>query len=360
MDSLTRRTEDRMRIISWECTSGNRVEVRRGKGGGQTLGWPGQGFRKHRGYGASVAFAKKHNEERHFQTNHGTFATNYPENSEIRKKKVCELESKLSAQQSVFVRPLSKSRNATTASFKIAYLLAKKKKPFQDGELLKEAFLACAESLFRGFSNKREIISAIQELQLSDSIVLRRIEAIADDMQSQLKRDVETCDWFSLQFDESTDNSDTSQLAVIIRMLFNDFTVKEELLKILPLKERARGENIYNVFKIHAAEIGLPLKKLSVITTDGAPAMIGRTNSFGKSLVHFPNMKKMTNDGNSEPSRFTGHLKKLLNQFEKRFQLPGVIRDGFLSTHSPLSNCNCHSNCKNYCLRSGKPRTGNT
>ncbi|KAG8229223.1 hypothetical protein J437_LFUL008860 [Ladona fulva] len=39
-----------------------------------------------------------------------------------------------------------------------------------------------------------------------------------------------------------------------------------------------------------------------------------------KSLVHFPNLEKMTNDGNFEPSRFTGHLKKLLNQFEMRFQ----------------------------------------
>ncbi|KAG8239555.1 hypothetical protein J437_LFUL018906, partial [Ladona fulva] len=39
-----------------------------------------------------------------------------------------------------------------------------------------------------------------------------------------------------------------------------------------------------------------------------------------KSLVHFLNMKKMMNYGNFEPSRFTGHLKTLLNQFEKRFQ----------------------------------------
>ncbi|KAG8234998.1 hypothetical protein J437_LFUL013878 [Ladona fulva] len=39
-----------------------------------------------------------------------------------------------------------------------------------------------------------------------------------------------------------------------------------------------------------------------------------------KSLVHFPIMKKMMNDGNFEPLRFTGHLKTLLNQFEKQFQ----------------------------------------
>ncbi|KAG8236786.1 hypothetical protein J437_LFUL018217, partial [Ladona fulva] len=167
--------------ISWECTRGDRVEVRRGKGGSQTLGWLGFGFRKHQGCGASVAFAKNHNEERHLQTNHGTFATNYPENSEIRKKNI-------SAQQSVFVRPVSKSKNATTASFKIAHLLSKEKKPLQDVELLKEAFLAGAERLFEGFYKKPEIISAIQELQLTDNTVLRRIEAIADDMRGQFRR----------------------------------------------------------------------------------------------------------------------------------------------------------------------------
>ncbi|KAG8212783.1 hypothetical protein J437_LFUL019749 [Ladona fulva] len=41
------------------------------------------------------------------------------------------------------------------------------------------------------------------------------------------------------------------------------------------------NHNIFkNVSKTYAAEIALPLKKLSAITTDGLPAMIGRTNGF--------------------------------------------------------------------------------
>ncbi|XP_035219288.1 protein FAM200B-like [Stegodyphus dumicola] len=115
-------------------------------------------------------------------------------------------------------------------------------------------------------------MSVIQDLQLSESTVLRRVEAIPDGMQSQ------HVDGFSLQFNESTDISDTSWLAVMIRMVFNDFSVKEELLKILPL--RTRGEDIYNVFKMFAAEIGLPLKNLLVIIIDKATAMTGRTNGF--------------------------------------------------------------------------------
>jgi hypothetical protein len=71
-------------------------------------------------------------------------------------------------------------------------------------------------------------------------------------MQTQLKSDLELCDWFSLQFDESTDISDTAQLATMVRMEFSDFTVKEELLKALSMKRQTKGEDIYNTFKTYA------------------------------------------------------------------------------------------------------------
>ena len=77
-------------------------------------------------------------------------------------------------------------------------MLAKKKKPFIDGELLKELFLTGADCLFDGFSNKRKIVAVIQDLQLSDDTVTRRIHGISRDIQTQLKTDLEICDWFSL------------------------------------------------------------------------------------------------------------------------------------------------------------------
>uniref|UniRef100_K7GCV0 Uncharacterized protein n=1 Tax=Pelodiscus sinensis TaxID=13735 RepID=K7GCV0_PELSI len=115
---------------------------------------------------------------------------------------------------------------------------------------------------------------------LSDNTVTSRIHAISSNMQTQLKDDLEICDWFSLQFHESTDISDTAQLAVMVRMVFSDFTIKEELLKVLPMKGRTKGEDIYNLFKSYATSISMPLHKLSAITTDGAPAMMGCTNGF--------------------------------------------------------------------------------
>ncbi|XP_023225070.1 zinc finger BED domain-containing protein 5-like [Centruroides sculpturatus] len=229
--------------------------------------------------GNSVAVPKKHNVECHFLTIHATFNINYPLKSEIRKKKIDQLKSNLFAQQSVFTRPALRSKNATIASLKISHILAKKKKPFQDGELLKEAFLTGADCLFEGFSNKCEIMSAIQDLQLSDNTITRRIQAISKDMQTQLKSDLEISEWFSLQFDESTDISYIAQLAVMVRMVFSDFTVKD-LLKILPMKGRTTGEDIYKIFITYAKLIDIPLQKLSAITTDGAPAMVGNVNGF--------------------------------------------------------------------------------
>ena len=64
---------------------------------------------------------------------------------------------------------------------------------------------------------------------------------MAEDLTQQLRKDIEDCECFSLQLDESTDVSDTAQLCVSIRMVFTNMTAKEELL---PMKEHTRGEDI--------------------------------------------------------------------------------------------------------------------
>jgi hypothetical protein len=66
----------------------------------------------------------------------------------------------------------------------------------------------------------------------------------------------------------------------MVRMVFSDCTVKEELLKILPMKRQTKCEDIYNSFKTSAMEMSLPLHKLSAISTDGAPGMLGSINGL--------------------------------------------------------------------------------
>jgi hypothetical protein len=70
-------------------------------------------------------------------------------------------------------------------------------------------------------------------------------------------------DWFSLQLHKSTDISDTAHLAVVAKMVFSDFTVKVELLKVLPTKMGKKSEDIHNTFKTYAEEISTHLHRLS-------------------------------------------------------------------------------------------------
>lgn len=66
------------------------------------------------------------------------------------------------SQQSFFYRLLLRSKNATSASLKLSYLLAKKKTFLQDGKLLKSAFHTSAGCLFESYSNKLEIMLSVQ------------------------------------------------------------------------------------------------------------------------------------------------------------------------------------------------------
>ncbi|KAG8451802.1 hypothetical protein GDO86_003847 [Hymenochirus boettgeri] len=68
--------------------------------------------------------------------------------------------------------------------------------------------------------------------------------------------------------------------AMFVRMVFSDFEVKEELVKIIPLKGHTRGEDIYSKVKEYLISENIQIQKLVSITTDGAPAFTGRTNGF--------------------------------------------------------------------------------
>ena len=166
------------------------------------------------------------------------------------------------------------------ASFKVSNLIAKKFKPFSEGDFIKEAFLEIADNLFDEFKNKKEIKATIQDLQLSRKTVTRRVEDISANLEQQLQKDTTDCVAFSLQLDESVDIGDTAQILIFIRMVFSDFSVKEELLGMVSLKGRTTGQDIFNAFYGFVGNINLELFKLVSITTDGAKAMIGCNNGF--------------------------------------------------------------------------------
>lgn len=50
---------------------------------------------------------------------------------------------------------------------------------------------------------------------------------MSGNLTEQLDWDLARCGWFSIQCDESVDNSSTAQLMIFIRMVFDDFSTKE-------------------------------------------------------------------------------------------------------------------------------------
>uniref|UniRef100_A0A8D9B6H1 Uncharacterized protein n=1 Tax=Cacopsylla melanoneura TaxID=428564 RepID=A0A8D9B6H1_9HEMI len=100
---------------------------------------------------------KKGNIERHFKSMHADVGKKFPPQSLMRKEKVKQLKSKLFEQQSTFVKKTLQNEAATIASFRVAKVIARRKKPYQDGEMIKEAFVEAGEALFAGFKNKTEM-----------------------------------------------------------------------------------------------------------------------------------------------------------------------------------------------------------
>ncbi|KAJ0171369.1 hypothetical protein K1T71_012919 [Dendrolimus kikuchii] len=85
---------------------------------------------------------------------------------------------------------------------------------------------------------------------------------------------------FSIALDESTDLSDTAQLAIFIRGVDKKFTVTEELLALQPLKGPTTGEDIFIEVQKVFTRFGLPWSKLIAVCTDGAPSMVGLRKGF--------------------------------------------------------------------------------
>ncbi|KAK7925082.1 hypothetical protein WMY93_007392 [Mugilogobius chulae] len=226
------------------------------------------------------AFMKKGNLRRHHETNHQTFKDSYPPKSALRQRKIAELKQALKAQQLCFTRPSSDMTALTEASFRVSHLLAQHKKPFTDGALIKEALLTTTDTLFSHFKNKNDIRNTLRSLPLGTTTVTRRIESLSKDVDHQVQKDLSNCEYFSLQLDESVDIVDTAQLVVFVRMAFSDSSTKEDFLTLLHLKERTRGEDIYNEVKRYMSDNNIPIHKLVAITTDGAPAMCGVHNGF--------------------------------------------------------------------------------
>ena len=198
---------------------------------------------------STVAIPKKRNVERHFRTVHRNYDTDFRPKSELRKRKVNELKSQLSGLQSFFPQLSSKAKTATEASFWLSHSIIKHKKSFQDGEMIKEAFIEAADLLFLDFKKTPEILSSIKALQLSRTTVTWHGEVMAEVLTQQLWKDIAHCEHFLLQLDESTDVNDTSQMCIFIRMVFYRYDCKRLAVNNSSYERTHAGRAHFSIFQ---------------------------------------------------------------------------------------------------------------
>jgi len=83
-------------------------------------------------------------------------------------------------------------------------------------------------------------------ISLNGNTIAQRIEEKANNVKQQLYEKSKQFLNFSITVDESTDITNTAQLAIFIRGVFDNFEVTEELLDLIPMTDTTTGV-IYNM-----------------------------------------------------------------------------------------------------------------
>ena len=116
---------------------------------------------------------------------------------------------------------------------------------------------------------------AFLNISLSGNTIAQRIEEMASNVKQQLHEKSKNFLNFSIAIDESTDITNTAQLGIFIRGVFDNFDVTEELLDLIPMTDTTTGSDLYNCVEKCLNELEVDWKTFSSITTNGAPAMLG-------------------------------------------------------------------------------------
>lgn len=207
--------------------------------------------------------------ERHLNTNHAALKDK-PTDFFVSKKS-CLKRMKLDSSGSFRME----NEKAVEASYKIALLIAKDKKPHTIGEsLIKPCLLtACSTVLGDDSYNK------FAKIALSNDTVKRRIDDMAIDMKNQLVQKLKNSSFFALQCDETTDISKQAQLLFYCRYI-DQKKFLEEILFSKNLETTTKAVDIFSALQTFLEANDLPWERVIGICTDGAQAMTGCRSGF--------------------------------------------------------------------------------
>jgi len=214
-----------------------------------------------------VAVYKEYNIKRHYTSNHVEKFQKYE--GDARKLVIQDLKKNLQQQTGPIFKLTKPQLSALHASYAVSLLLAKAKKPFSDGPLMKQ----CAVKMVEAFGGTK-MVENLELIPLSHQTVQRRVVEMGEFVEKSLCDRINECVYFSLALDESTGESDVSQLLISIRAVDNEFAITEEVFDVCALHGTTKGEDIFKAVQTSVQKIG-GFTKCTAILTDGAPAMVG-------------------------------------------------------------------------------------
>ncbi|XP_076064373.1 general transcription factor II-I repeat domain-containing protein 2-like [Oratosquilla oratoria] len=294
--------------------------------------------RKKRKVDNSVAVLKKYNIRRHYESKHGSSYSHIT--GAERTKKFESFQHSLHSQQAFFSKKKSENETSTRASYKVAYVLAKKGKPFTDGSIIKECIVEAAGELCP------EKVNLFKMISLGSNTVARRIEDLGGDIIRQIKEKAKRFCWYSLALDESTDVCDTSQLLVFIRGVDSEFNVTQELASVHSMHTTTTGEDIFNEVSKTMTEYNLEWKQVQCVTIDGGKNMSGTkkdmTGHMNQLNLKLQGKTNLISDYFVHVKAFRAKLALLEGQFQERFADLDAKANEIRLFHNPF-DCNAEN-----------------
>ncbi|KOC63536.1 General transcription factor II-I repeat domain-containing protein 2A [Habropoda laboriosa] len=228
---------------------------------------------------------------------------------------------------------MSIPQQSLAASYAVSLEIARSKKCFSDGELIKR----CVIEMARAFNNETAVES-FKTVSLPRPTINPRVKSIDSQIQGNLKALQNSCRFYSLCLDESTDISDVSQLLIFAKIIQHDFSINEELLNVAPLHSSCKGTDIFNALNQHVNEFIGNFDKCSAIVSDGAPAMI-RTKQGLRAILKENGVKCNMLHCIIHQENLCGKVIKLSSTMKTVTKIINMIRDG----NKALSHCKFQS-----------------
>ena len=162
------------------------------------------------------------------------------------------------------------------ASYRVAYRIAKEKKPHRIGErLIKPCTMEMIE-LVCGVEQKRKL----EKIALSNDTIRCRISDMSQDILNQVADEIRASKArISLQLDESTDVSNCAYLLVHCRYEHAG-ELKEEFLMCESLETTSKGVDVLEKMDNFFQQNNISWNHVGSLYTDGAPSMLGAKSGF--------------------------------------------------------------------------------